>query len=66
MSRRERLKILRLLGLLQDHLETVIHSNTLADGSLPADEQDAAEVTRARRSWKAAETMVKRLGEMVV
>jgi len=56
----ERKEIMRLLGVLQGHLETVIDSNLVVGTRSPARGCKTI-VTAARKEWKAAERWVKRL-----
>jgi hypothetical protein len=53
--------VVRLLGVLQDHLESAIEG-TLAEGELqPRESWLRPHVARDRRDWKAAEALVKQL-----
>lgn len=56
----DRRQLVRLLGELQGHLQTVITSATNADGEVVA-VMDAKPVARARRLWRTAEKWVSRL-----
>lgn len=62
LTKREVSSLIRLLGVLQTHLESCIESSVLADGSLqPGDEIAAANVPMDRRDWRLAEGFVKKL-----
>lgn len=62
LSKKERRAAIRLLSLLQDHLESAIESSTLADGTIqPGDPIAAKNVPLDRRARKAAERLVKKL-----
>ena len=64
LSRRETSTLIRLLGLLQTHLESAIESHTLEDGSIQADDPVALEkVPKDRRDWRLAEELVKKLDD---
>jgi hypothetical protein len=52
--------MVRLLGLLQDHLESAIES-CLLPGATDPGEEHRLDVARDRRDWRAAETLVKKL-----
>lgn len=62
LTKKERRSAIRLLGLLQEHLESAIESSTLKDGTIqPNDPIAAKNVPIDRRDWKAAEGLVKKL-----
>lgn len=62
LTKKDRRLAIRLLGLLQTHLESAIESSTLADGRIqPKDPIAAQNVPIDRRDWKAAEDLVKKL-----
>jgi hypothetical protein len=61
LTRREARLAIRLLGVLQTHLESAIESCTVPGQTQPFDEIDRANVREDRRDWKAAEGLVKRL-----
>ena len=64
LSRREISTLVRLLGLLQTHLESAIESHTLEDGSIqPGDPVAACNVPKDRRDWNTAEELVKKLDD---
>ena len=64
LTKKERRLAIRLLGLLQGHLESAIESHTLADGTIqPNDPIAAQNVPIDRRDWKKAEGLVKVLSE---
>ncbi len=60
LTSRDRRQIIRLLGLLQTHLESAIDSSLVPGTSRPMPE-DAHNVALDREDWKAAEKWVKRL-----
>ncbi len=49
----QRREIIRLLGMLQTHLESCIETATP-----PGSEQEAADIEMDRRDWKAAEKVI--------
>lgn len=62
LTKKERRTAIRLLGLLQTHLESAIESHTLMDGAIQPNDPIAAEnVPIDRRDWKQAEGLVKKL-----
>jgi hypothetical protein len=63
LTRAEISRLIRLLGVLQNNLESAIDSSTLPDGSFDkhADPSLRRAVGRDRRDWKQAEDIVKKL-----
>jgi len=59
LTDRETSALIRLLGILQEHLEVLIDSNTPPGiGTDPLSRHVRAEVAKARRNWKQAEKFV--------
>lgn len=61
LSSRERATLIRLLGMLQDHLEGSIESSTIGafmEGETEATKRDVA---LNRRDWRLAEDLVAKL-----
>lgn len=63
LSRTDKCTLVRLLGILQDHVESSIESSLVAGTNEPdpADTAGVAEVARGRRVWKQAEVMINKL-----
>ena len=63
LSRTDKSTIVRLLGVLQDHLESAIESSLVpkTNEPMPEDATAIAEVARDRRTWRQAEDMIKKL-----
>lgn len=59
LSGRELATAIRLLGLLQDHLESAIDGETI-EGKDPKDPDIKNQLARDRRNWKHAEGLVKK------
>jgi hypothetical protein len=58
LTQSERKQLIRLLGLLQDHLESSIETALIAGTSEPAPEDEPG-VREDRENWKLAERWVK-------
>jgi hypothetical protein len=63
LTTRDRRTIIRLLGLLQDHLESAIESVIVpGTGEADPDEpEDVAGLAQDRRDWRAAEILIGKL-----
>jgi hypothetical protein len=63
LTTRDRRTVIRLLGLLQDHLECAIES-VIVPGTNepnPYDLEEVAGIAQDRRDWKTAETLIGKL-----
>jgi hypothetical protein len=63
LTTRDRRTVIRLLGLLQDHLESAIES-VIVPGTgeaNPEEPEDVAGLIRDRRDWRIAETLIGKL-----
>lgn len=64
LTLRDRRQLVRLLGLLQDHLESAIESCLVPGTSEPmANTDEAINVECDRRDWRAAEKWVGKLSK---
>jgi len=63
LAKRETRQAVRLLGLLQDHLESAIESSLVPGTNQPMDTDGDAKINVAadRRDWWAAERLVAKL-----
>lgn len=61
LTKRDRSEMVKLLGYLQDLLETEIDSNTIPGSRESSNSADAKIVRAARLKWRRAESMVKKL-----
>lgn len=65
LTTRDRRTVIRLLGLLQDHLESAIES-VLVPGTNeanPYDPEEVAGLARDRGNWRAAEMLIGKLSK---
>ena len=62
LNRFEALRLIRIIGLLQTHLESAIESVLIPGTNDTNDPQEKAGLARDRRDWKQAEEFVKRIG----
>ena len=60
LTKRERKELVRLLGILQDHLESAIDSSLIGGTRLPMHGAER-EVARDRKDWRTAEDWVMKL-----
>lgn len=60
-TKRDRAELAKLLGYLQDLLETEIDSNTIPGSRESSNPADSRIVRAARLKWRRAENMVKKL-----
>lgn len=63
LSRTDRATMVRLLGILQDHLESCIETGIVKETGepMPGDTLHIASVAKDRRDWRTAEDMIKKL-----
>lgn len=61
LTKRDLAELKKLLGYLQDRLETEIECHNQPGMNEPTDPDDAEIVRRARAKWLRAEEMVKKL-----
>jgi len=63
LSRKDKSRLVRLLGILRDYVESSIESSIVAGTNEPdpGDVAGVAEVERDRHVWKEAEAMIKKL-----
>lgn len=60
ISRQDARKLVRLLGILQEHLESAIESSIPPGAKDPDDPADQVNVNIDRRNWRKAEDFVSR------
>lgn len=63
LTTRDRRAVIRLLGLLQEHLESAIES-VIVPGTgeaNPHDPEEVAGLAQDRRDWRTAETLIGKL-----
>lgn len=63
LTDQERRAVVRLLGALQDHLESVIECRVVPGETEPREPHLRPIIAQDRRDWQAAEKLVKRLTE---
>ena len=65
LTQRDTYRLISLLGLLQDHLESAIESSLVPGTNEPdpAEENSVLDVRRDRHTWKQAEAMIQKLSE---
>ena len=61
LTKRDLAELVKLLGYLQDRLETEIDCHNQPGMNEPSDPDDAKIVRQARAKWRRAEEMVKKL-----
>jgi len=64
LAKRDLAELMKLLGYLQDYLESDIDCHRQPGSKMPSDPADAKIIRTAMAKWKRAEKMVKKLEEM--